>query len=51
MLKLKTEYTDVKDKKHKVEHLVVSDENKKERDQVVEELLLALTRPVKRIPA
>ena len=48
MRNLITEYTDIKDKKHKVEHLIVSDENKNDRERVVEELLLALTRPGKR---
>jgi len=51
MINLKTEYTDVKDKKHQVEHLIVADENKNDRDRVVEELLHALTRPGKRISA
>ena len=51
MANLKTEYVDVKDKKHQIEHLIVSDEEKNNKKQVVEELFHALTRPSKRITA
>ena len=51
MINLKTEYTDVKDKKHKVEHHIVSDEDKNDKERVVEELFHALTKSGKRISA
>ena len=51
MTSLKTEYTDVKDNKHKVKHHTVSDQDESRKERVVEELLRALTRPGKRIPA
>ena len=51
MTNLKTEYTDVKENKHKVEHHVVSDKYGNSKEQVIDELLHALTRPGKRIPA
>jgi hypothetical protein len=51
MTNLKTEYTDVKENKHKVEHHVVSEKDGNSKEQVIEELLHALTRPGKRIPA
>ena len=51
MANLKTEYIDVKDKKHQVEHLIVSDDEKDNRERIVEELLHALTKTGKRIPA
>ena len=46
-----TEYTDVKDIKHKVEHLTAPDIDGHNEERIVEELLNALTRPNKRIPA
>lgn len=45
MTNLKTEYTDVKDIKHKVEHFIVSNNDGNSRERVVEELLHALTKP------
>lgn len=48
---LKKEYTDVKNKKHRVEHISASAEDKSNKEQIVEELIKALTRPGKRIPA
>ena len=48
---LRTEYTDIKDVKHKVEHHTVFDKNNDRRERVVEELFQALTRPGKRVPA
>ena len=51
MSNLKNEYTDIKDKTHKVVHLVVATEDKSRKEQVVEELLNVLTRTGKRIPA
>ena len=51
MSNLKNEYTDIKDKKHKVVHFVVTNADKKHKEQVVEELLNVLTRTGKRIPA
>lgn len=48
MAKLKTEYTDVKDVKHQVKHTTVSDEDRKNREQILEELFTALTKKDKR---
>ena len=43
MAELKTEYTDAKLVKHQVEHSVVSGEEKPDKEQLVEELVAALT--------
>ena len=51
MTNLKTEYIDIKDVKHKVEHVVVSDEDDKSRERIAEEVFHALTKPGKRIAA
>ena len=51
MSSLKKEYTDIKDKTHKVVHLVAAAEDKDRKEQVVEELLNALSGSGKRIPA
>ena len=51
MSNLKKEYTDIKDKTHKVVHFVAATEDKNRRERVVEELLNALSRSGKRIPA
>ena len=48
---LKKEYTDVKDIKHKVEHLTVSDKDDSNRERIIEDLFHALTKPGKRISA
>ena len=49
-----TEYTDVKEIKHKVEHHIVSNKDDNDKERIFEELFNALTRPVKpnkRVPA
>lgn len=51
MANLRTEYTDVKDIKHIVEHLTVTENDKKAREQILEELLIALTRKDKLMPS
>ena len=51
MAQLKTEYTDVKDVKHQVEHVTVTENDKKGREQLMEELYSALTRKNSRVPA
>ncbi len=43
-MNLKNEYKDIKDKKHKVEHLTVTDSDSQ---RIVEELFYILTRPNK----
>jgi len=43
MANLKEEYTDVRNRTHKVEHIVVPVEDKAAREQIVEELFQALT--------
>lgn len=44
MTKLKTEYTDVKDVKHQVQHTTVAEEDRKNKEQILEELFAALTK-------
>ena len=44
MAKLKEEYTDIRDRTHSVEHVVVSTEDRADQEQIIEELLQALTR-------
>lgn len=51
MAGLKEEYTDMKGRRHRVEHLTVHAEDSADREQVKEELFLALTSAEKRIPA
>lgn len=51
MSKLRTEYTDIKDIKHKVQHSTVDSDVQKSREQIVEELLNALSKKNKRISA
>lgn len=52
MTDLTKEYTDVKDIKHKVEHFTVPADDRNSTEQIMEELLQALTRkPGKRIMA
>jgi len=49
MLKLKTEYIDVKNTRHNVEHVIVpADDNNRER--VISDLFRSLTRLGRRIP-
>ena len=43
MAELVTEYTDARFITHKVEHKTVADNDGKDREQLVEELVLALT--------
>lgn len=50
MVNLKTEYTDLKNVKHNVEHFTVAADDKNNRKQIVEELLNALTKSGKYIP-
>ena len=51
MAGLKEEYTDMKGRRHRVEHLTVHAEDSADRERVKEELFLALTSAEKRIPA
>ena len=51
MAKLKEEYTDTRDRTHKVEHILVPTEDKTARERIVDELFQALTRTGKKIPA
>ena len=43
MAQLKTEYTDLKNVNHHVEHVIVPESDKKSREQIMEELFNALT--------
>ena len=51
MANLKDEYTDIKDRKHRVEHFTVHEEDPANRERLKEELFLALTRTETHIPA
>ena len=51
MKDLKTEYTDIKDITHRVEHHTVSGKDDSSKEQVVQELFQALTKSGKRISA
>ena len=44
MADLLAEYTDVRGRTHTVEHIVVPDEDKTAKEQIMEELLFALAR-------
>ena len=44
MAKLKEEYTDIRGRTHSVEHIVVSAGDKADQEQIIQELLYALTK-------
>ena len=50
MADLKREYTDIKNIKHNVEHIVLSND-KNNREQIVEEIFCILAKPSRRISA
>lgn len=45
MADLKEEYTDIRGITHKVEHVIVPPDGRYSREQILEELVDALTRP------
>lgn len=49
MITLAKEYTDTKDIRHKVEHHVISSDNKNSREQILEELFKALIKPKRHV--
>ena len=51
MANLKEEYTDTRDRTHKVEHILVPTENKENRERIVKELFQVLARTGKKFPA
>lgn len=51
MADLTKEYTDIKDIKHNVEHLVVTSEDNNSKERIITELLNALTRPGRHVLA
>ena len=51
MANLKEEYTDIRDRTHSVEHVVVSAGDRADREWLMEELLYALTKTGKDISA
>ncbi len=51
MVNLKEEYTDTRDRTHKVEHILVPAEDEAARERIVDELFQALARTGKKIPA
>ncbi len=48
MAELKTEYTDTRDRTHKVEHILVPPGDKTDRERIVDELFQALAGTGKR---
>lgn len=50
MATLTKEYTDIKDIRHNVEHLLVPTNDKRRREQILDELLHALIKPKKHNP-
>jgi len=51
MADLKKEYTDLKDVTHYVEHLTLPAPDNSNRERIIEELLHALTKPDRKVPA
>ena len=51
MANLKEEYTDTRNRTPPVEHVIMQPEDKETRERIVEELLQALARTGKKIPA
>lgn len=51
MANLKQEYTDTKDRTHRVEHIVVPPDDQNSRERIIDELFQALARTGKKIPA
>lgn len=44
MAELKKEYIDIRDRRHKVEHLMASPEDKNHKEQIIQELFYLLTK-------
>lgn len=51
MAELKKEYTDIRGRKHKVEHVLASSEDKKSKEQIIQELFHVLAGTNRRKPA
>ena len=51
MANLKEEYTDIKNIKHHVEHIILSTNDKNRKEQMIEELYYTLTKSNKHISA
>ncbi len=51
MANLKEEYTDTRDRTHRVEHIVMPADDKDSRERIVEDLFQALVRTGKKVPA
>lgn len=51
MLKLKTEYTDLKDVKHRVEHKTAADDIGRTKEQILDELMNALVKKDRQLSA
>ncbi len=51
MANLKEEYTDTRDRTHKVEHILVPVEDKAAQERIVEELFQALAGTGNKLPA
>lgn len=51
MAELKKEYVDIRDRRHKVEHLINSNEDKNNQERILQELFYVLTKKGRRKPA
>ena len=51
MANLKEEYTDIRDRTHTVEHVIVPAEDENARERIVEELFQTLARTGKKLSA
>ena len=51
MANLKEEYTDIRERTHTVEHIILPVEDNTVREQIIEELHYALTKAEKETPA
>lgn len=50
MENLKREYVDLKNVKHRVEHFTLPQQENADREQLVQELFVALAKPGRKIP-
>lgn len=50
MAELKKEYADIRDRRHKVEHFIISNEDKNNQERVMQELFYVLTKKDRRKP-
>lgn len=51
MADLKKEYTDIRNRKHTVEHFMAENEKENSKEQIIQQLLQVFSKPGKRMPA